>query len=316
MKKMLITGATGFLGHFLVEEFLDDYDITCIVRPGTKNLIRLQHVLDRITIIEHDVRTSYVTLLSSLKDTNVILHTAGNPSSEASLNDPVSVVKDNILSTLYLLELARHLPLERFFYYGAGESFGPIPVGTHSAETSAYNSVSPYAASKSGAEELCVAYSHTWNIPVSITHVTNTFGPMSQCKRLPVIAIKKLLYNETINLHADENGIGGRRWLYAGDVASQTKFILQNQKTNCEKWNSTGPKFINNLEFVQLIADILGKKLTYNIVPITRNGHSSYISMSDSKIREHGWTELKSIEERLEETVSWYAANQEWLYRE
>ena len=317
MKTVLITGSTGFIGHFLVREYLKDHKVICLIRPGTTNMARLEDIKDQLTFIEHDLKQNYDSIIDQIKDVNIILHCGGNPSSQDSLNNPVAVVEDNVIGTVQLLEAARKLQLERFFFYGAGEVFGNIAKGTDSLETDPYNSISPYAASKAGAEELCVAYSHAFGIPVSITHIANTFGQRSQANRLPVIAIRKILNDEPLTIHVGSDGnIGGRRWFHAANVALHTRFIIENQKTLCEKWNSAGERYISNLEFAKMIASILGKKLQYNLEPITRQGHDPYISNTPSKIYAAGWAEPISMLDRLKETVEWYKANPEWLTRE
>lgn len=310
---MLITGATGFIGHFLVREFMDDYHVICSIRPESKNLRRLFDVKDNVEFIEHEF-LDYPRIIHRLKDVSIILHASGNPSSEDSIAQPFKSVLDNILGTAQLLELARNLPLvERFVYYSAGEVFGPIPQGTDSFEDDKYNCISPYAATKASAEELCIAYSNTYNIPVSITHITNTFGEMSQSNRLPVIAMRKILNNEVLTIYIREDGSHiGRRWLHAGDVASHTRFIIDNQRGKCEKWNSAGPRFITNLEFTQMIAKTLNKELQYELQTVSRAGQS-YFSISPSKIYNMGWTEQISIEDKLANTVNWYQNNKEWL---
>ena len=111
MKTILITGGTGFIGQFLVREFLTDHKIICLIRPNTKNLDRLEDVKDQIKFIEHDIRQDYSDLVDQLKDVSVILHAGANPSSQASIYDPVSVVLDNVLGTTLLLELARKLTI-------------------------------------------------------------------------------------------------------------------------------------------------------------------------------------------------------------
>lgn len=317
MSKILITGGAGFIGHFLVQEFSQDHEVICLVRPGTKNLERLEPFKSRITIIEHDIKDSYNLLYNNFKDIEIILHAGANPSAESSIHDPVLVVKDNIFGTLHLLELARKLPLSRFVYYSAGEIFGPVDVGSDSYENDPYNSVSPYSASKAGGEELCVAYSKTYNLPVSIIHITNTFGERSQANRLPVIAIKKLLNNESIDIHIDQTGfIGGRRWYHAGSVASHTKFILQNQLGHCEKWNSCGSEWFSNEELVKKIAKILNTSAQINYVQTTRPGHETYFSLSPEKLYRLGYKDKHTIDESLEKTVIWYKENQAWLTRE
>jgi len=314
MKNMLITGATGFIGHYLVKEFVNDYRITCLIRPGSKNLERLADVYHYVKFVQHDIRTDYNSKLKDLEDIDVILHAGGNPGSTDSIENPVGVVIDNVVGTTHLLELARTVGVDRFVYYGAGEVFGPIAQGTDSKEDDPYNTVSPYAASKIGGEELCVAYAHTYGVPVSITHLTNTFGPRSQPNRFPVIAIRKILNNEPLTLYTGPDGsISGRRWFHAADVASQTRFILENQTVICEKWNSAGPKYITNLEMAEMIAIELGKELNYQLEPISRAGHNPYFSITPDKLYSRGWMPMLSTEARLKDTINWYKENQQWL---
>jgi dTDP-glucose 4,6-dehydratase len=221
---------------------------------------------------------------------------------------------DNVLGTLNLLEHARHTGVERFVYYSSAEVFGPIPIGQDSQPNDAYNSNSPYAAGKAAGEELCMAYANSFNVPASIIHINNTFGPRCQSNRLPVIIIRKLLNNETLDIHVGPGKlVGGRRWFYAGDVASHTRFILNTQTARCEKWNSAGRKFINNLDFAQLIAQAMGKELKYRLVPIDRPGHDLCFSVDPSKLYDLGWTETMSFEQRLLQTVNWYLENPNWV---
>ena len=107
--------------------------------------------------------------------------------------------------------------------------------------------------------------------------------------------------------------VGGRKWIYAGDVALHTRFLLSNQKHLYEKWNSSGNKFLTNLDFAEKIASILGKKLKYKFIPVQRKGHNTYFSMSSDKFYNLGWKEDISIYDRLADTVNWYKENTKWL---
>lgn len=316
MKKILITGGTGFIGHYLVKEFINDYEIICIVRPYSKNFIRLEEFKNRIKIVEHDIKDSFNRIFDIIKDVKIILHAGANPSSEDSILNPITTVMDNVIGTMNLLEISRKLDLERFVFYSSAEVFGPIPIGKDSLEDDPYCSASPYAASKAAGGELAISYSNSFGIPVSIIYVNNTFGPMSQSNRFPVIVIDKLLRNETINIHSGpKNTIGGRRWFFVGNVASHTRFVLDNQKNLCEKWCSAGKKFINNLEFAETIANILGKEFKYNLIPVDRPGHDLCYSIDPKKFYMLGWKEPKSFEDNVLETIEWYKNNLEWLKR-
>ena len=312
MKTALITGANGFIGHYLVEEFVKDHRVICVVRPGSTNMVRLKEFANDIEIIEHDIKNP----CGNLPTADIILHAGANPSAADSLSNPTASIMDNVLGTLNLLEHARHTGIERFVYYSSGEVYGPVPIGQDSQITDPYNSNSPYAASKAAGEELCLAYANSFAVPVSIIHINNTFGPRCQSNRLPVIIIRKLLNNETLDIHVGPSElIGGRRWFYAGDVASHTRFILKTQLTRCEKWNSAGDKFINNLEFAQQIAQIMGCELSYRLVPVDRPGHDLCFSVDPVKLYELGWQTPNSYEERLTQTVQWYQAHPDWLTR-
>jgi dTDP-glucose 4,6-dehydratase len=312
MKTVLITGANGFVGHYLVKEFLSDHRVICMVRPGTANMGRLQDVIDNVEIIEHDIKNT----CTNLPKADIILHAGANPSAADSLSNPTASIMDNVLGTLNLLEHARHTGVERFVYYSSGEVYGPVPIGQDSQATDAYNSNSPYAASKAAGEELCLAYANSFDVSTSIIHINNTFGPRCQSNRLPVIIIRKLLNNETLDIHVGPSDrIGGRRWFYAGDVASHTRFILTAQSARCEKWNSAGYKFINNLEFAQQIAQIMGRELSYRLVPVDRPGHDLCFSVDPGRLYELGWQAPDSYTKRLTQTVDWFQNNPEWLAR-
>jgi dTDP-glucose 4,6-dehydratase len=316
MKTILITGGAGFVGHFLVKKFIKDYKIICLVRSMTR-IDRLKDIQNDITFIEHDIKLDYDHLLDKLKDVDIILHAGANPSSEFSVKNPITTIMDNVVGTAQLLELARKLSVEKFVYYSAAEIFGPVTRDIESIETDRYNTISPYAASKASGIELCMAYYRTFNVPISIIHLENTFGERCQVNRFPVICIRKILNDQPVDIHIDNSyTVGGRRWSYAGNVADHTEFILKNQKTDCELWNSTGYKFISNLEFVTMIAQFLDKKLEVNYIPIDRLGHNLYFTLNPKKLYDHGWVDTVTTEKYLQKTVEWYKHNQNWLQEE
>lgn len=302
------------MGHHLVEEFLKDHKVVCLLRPNTKNLARLESVLNRIKIIYHDIQEPAGHLLKELEGTDVVLHAAGNPSSEESTKNPVSAIKDNILGTTHILDLAKDLNLKRFVFYSGGEVYGPVPEGVESLETDHPNILTMYAGTKAAGENLCVAYHHTYNIPMSIVHVSNTFGPRSQSNRFPVIAMKKIINGESLIIHKGSDGsVSGRRWLPAQDVANHTKLILQNQKTGCEKWNSAGLQYFSNIDFAMMIADAMNVPFKFKLIESNRTGHAPRFSCSPSKLLEHGWKEPINIQQRIKDTVDWYMNNKHWL---
>lgn len=314
MDKILITGGSGFLGHYLVEEFIKDHDVICLLRPDSKNLIRLSPYMDRIKVIYHDITQPASHLIKHLKDVSLVLHAAGNPSSEESTKNPSAAIRENILGTTYILDLCKEMNLERFFFYSAGEVYGPVQNNYDSTESDKHNILTMYAGTKSAADSLCLAYHHTFGIPISIMHVSNTFGERCQSNRFPVIAIRKLLNGDAVQIHKDAAGsIGGRRWIHAQDVALQTRFILNVQKTKCENWNSAGLEYYSNVEFSEMIANAMNVDFKYEFIQNDRIGHAPRFSCSPSKLIRHGWEEPINIQQRIQTTVDWYLKNKNWL---
>lgn len=313
-KRFLITGATGFIGSHLVEYFSQhNNQVVCGVRKDTKNLSRLKHI-ENLEFVEYSLRKPCRHLRSQLLNIDYILHVAANPSSEASLQDPIGAIFDNVVGTGYILELARELNLKRFVYYSTAEVFGPVTLGNDSKENDPYKSNNPYGATKAGGEELAVAYSSSFGIPTSVVHLNNSFGERCQSTRFPVTTIKKILNNEKLVIHTGADGhIGGRRWYYVKDVAEHTDFILQNQKSHCEKWNSAGAEFIDNLSFAKMIAQSLKKELHYELVPVDRPGHDAYNLVNPDKLYRGGYKNTSTTQEKIDNMVKWYLNNTQWL---
>lgn len=304
---MLITGAAGFIGHFLVKEFCDDYNVIALVRPNG-NIERLEEFKDKVKIVYKNIVTIDLDIDFIEDDIDVILHAAGNPSSASSFGDRISVVYDNVLGTVNLLEYAKRKDVPRFVYYGAAESYGRLrntaePIGVP------YDCYSPYAASKAAGEEFCSAYSKSYGIKISIVHIANTFGERCQHSRFPIVAMKNIMNNQPVQLVATDGHIGGRRWLHAHDVALHTRFILDTQTEDFEKWNSAGREYMSNLVFAVQLAKVMNKDLEYNIVSVHPNSHTAQLifnSIEPDKLYFYGYEEKFTFEQRLSQMWEWY----------
>lgn len=322
MKKMLITGAAGFIGHHLVQEFINDYKIICLVRPSTKSLERLYPWYDKITIIDHDIRNkiNIEKFSALLSDVDVILHAGGNPSSASSLNEPASIVYHNVVGTVNLLEYARAINVSNFVYYGAAESYGPrkVGIGNPAFESDEYKCMTPYGASKASGAEFCAAYSRSFGLPVSVVNIANTFGERSQTNRLPVTIIRNILNKQKTKFATHNLMAGGRNWFHAADVALHTRFIIENQKTTFEKWNSAGSVYRANFILAKDIAKIMGEELLYEFEETTLAGDQAnmlFNSISPKKLYDAGYKDKYTYTERLQQTIEWYKMNPLWLER-
>jgi len=189
MKNVLITGGAGFIAHHIIAYMIKntDWNIVTIDRLDLSgNLNRLDDILSefsvndkkRLKIVFHDLKAEINSQISAeVGKPDIILHLAAASHVDRSIKYPLEFVNDNVLGTVNLLNFAKNLKgLEKFVYFSTDEIFGNAPKGVSYSEYDRYNSTNPYSASKAAAEEFCVAYENTYNMPIYITHTMNVFG--------------------------------------------------------------------------------------------------------------------------------------------
>ena len=329
-KRVLISGGAGFIGHHVIEEFLreTDYDIVSIDRLDTSgDLNRVFEVLEknpawkkRVEILWHDLKAPINEVMRhKIGPINYVLHLAAGSHVDRSIEYPMEFVMDNVVGTVNMLDYARvHLAdtLEKFLYFSTDEVFGPAPEGVFYEEDDRYRSGNPYAASKAGAEELCIAYENTYKMPIIVTHTMNVFGLRQHPEKFIPMIIKRVRDQEMIHVHAngDCTKAGSRHYIHATDVASAVLFLLDNGVSG-EKYNVAGPDETDNEELVKMIAEVVGKRAVYELIDFhsSRPGHDLRYALSSEKMRKLGWTPQKNLRERIQEVVQWTLTNNRWI---
>jgi dTDP-glucose 4,6-dehydratase len=342
-KRLLITGGAGFIGHHVIEHFLEktDWEIISLDRLDySGNLNRLDNVVSkypaetrkRVKIVWHDLKAEIQDLTQNLiGDVNIILHLAAASHVDRSITHPMEFLMDNTVGTVNVLNFARKLNnLERLIYFSTDEIFGIAPNGVSYGERDRYNSTNPYSASKAAAEEFCVAYENTYKMPIYITHTMNVFGERQHPEKFIPMSIRKIRNGETIGIHSDPSKTipGSRFYIHAKDVAEAMYFLLhlnEEQKklvytpdyggAKCPKFNVVGKEEIDNLQLVQYIADAQNKDLKYEMIDFhtSRPGHDLRYALSGDFMRQLGWEPRYTLQDRIKEVVSWSLENPEWI---
>lgn len=338
-KRVLITGGAGFIAHHIIYRILTttDWEIVSLDRLDySGNLNRLADMMQdvdpaqrrRLRIVYHDLKAELNSMIAGMiGPVNYILHLAAGSHVDRSIEYPMEFVLDNVVGTVNLLQYARtQNNLERFIYFSTDEVFGPAPKGVNYKERDRYNSTNPYSATKAAAEEMCVAFENTYNIPVVVTHTMNVFGQRQHPEKFIPLCIQKVRDNETVYIHSnpERTEAGSRHYIHAADVADGMMFIL-GLNTNelerdyggakCPKFNLVGPEEIDNLTLARIIADSVGRPLNYELVDFhsSRPGHDLRYAMSGDYLKSLGWEPKLKLTERIKEVVTWTLANDRWL---
>lgn len=336
-KRVLLTGIGGSIGiHFLAHIMRNtDWDVVGI------DSFRHKGWSDRLTnhfrahpedahrtiIITHDLNAPFSPLTKEkIGPIDYIISMASLSDVEASIEDPVPFIQNNVNLSVYLLEYAREVKPEAFIQFSTDEVYGPTKdKESKYEEWSALVPSNPYAASKAMQEMAAIAYWRTYNVPVIITNTMNNFGEMQQPSKYPVIIQKAVAKGDEITIHGDANGnIGSRSYIHSRNVADAVVFILENLPPHMheaekadrpDRYNIAGDRQLDNLELAQTISHLMDKPLKYKLGNFhsTRPGHDPHYGLTNTKLKNLGWKQPLDFETSLKNTIDWQTTNSEWI---
>jgi len=327
MTKVIITGGCGFIGHHFVEHVFRTTDWEIIILDklsyASNGFERLRDTgtinSDRVKIFTNDLINPLPEgIIKEIgNDIDYIVHMAAETHVDNSIVDPRLFIRNNIDSTVNMLEYARTLTnLKMFFYFSTDEVFGPALNDTMYKEWDRHKPTNPYSASKSAAEQICVSWENTYKLPLMIVNVMNAFGERQHVEKFIPLCIKKMLNNEKILIHSypDKVTSGTRFYIHGRNIAAAVLFLINNGQIG-EKYNISGEREVSNLEMAQMIAKFMGKELDYEMVDFhsSRPGHDLRYGLDGSKLFDMGFELPIDFEHSLQKTVEWTLANQKWL---
>lgn len=336
-KTCLLTGIGGSIGIHTLSQIMKntDWDVVGIDSFRHKGWTdRLSEHFkghpedqERVRIYTHDLVAPFSELLKKrIGRVDYIINMASLSDVEASIQDPVPFVLNNVSLVLHMLEFAREAKPEAFIQISTDEVYGPT-MGKNDGykEWDAKIPSNPYAASKSAQEEIAISYWRAFGVPLIITNTMNNFAEMQQSSKYPVMIQKALANDEEITIHGNENGeIGSRSYIHSQNFANALIFILQNtvpylhqpgKIDKPDRYHIAGDKQVDNLELAQLIASLMDKELKYKLVNFhsTRPGHDPHYGLNDDKLRALGWKSPVSFEESLKSTIIWQQEHEDWI---
>jgi len=196
-KKVVVTGADGFIGSHLTEALLD---MGCTVKAfvyynsfntwGWLDTLPKEK-LDRLEIFAGDIRDSN-GVRTALKDAQVVFHLAALIAIPFSYHSPESYIDTNVKGTLNVLQAARDFGIEKVLVTSTSEVYGTaqfVPI----TELHPRQPQSPYSASKIGADCIAESFYRSFDLPVTIVRPFNTFGPRQSARAVIPTIITQLL---------------------------------------------------------------------------------------------------------------------------
>lgn len=205
VKKILVTGADGFIGSHLTEELVNNgYEVKAFVYYNSFNtwgwLDTLpSSIMEKIEVFQGDIRDPH-GVKEAMKGCDAVFHLAALIAIPFSYHSPDAYVDTNIKGTLNILQAARELKIERVLVTSTSEVYGTaqyVPID----ETHPFQGQSPYSATKIGADRLAESFYRSFNLPVTIVRPFNTYGPRQSARAvIPTIITQLLSGKEEIKL--------------------------------------------------------------------------------------------------------------------
>lgn len=330
-RRILVTGAAGFIGCNLVRRLLSEghsvLSVDSLTYAGRKDSLPEWGAGSRHEFLEADIGdTAKMQEALGRFAPQWIFNLAAETHVDRSIDDPTVFFQTNVLATVNLLGATlfywNALPENekndfRFIHISTDEVFGQLAEDGKFSENSHYQPRSPYSASKAAADHAVRAWQATYGLPTIITHCANNYGPFQNPEKLIPLVITRLLRGETIPVYG--KGLQIRDWIYVADHCAALLRVAQRAAIG-ESYVIGAEQECRNIDLVEKICDLVeelsppGAKISDAKSQIRfvvdRPGHDFRYALDSSKIqRDLGWKPRSNFDEGLRETVIWYLEN-------
>ncbi len=310
-RRVLVTGAEGFIGSHLVDELLGaGANVRAFVHYNPFG--RLGWLNDRaseIEIMTGDVRDG-ARVAYAMERVDVVFHLAALIGIPYSYEAPESYIQTNVLGTYNVLMAARNAQVQRLVHTSTSEVYGTarkVPID----ESHPLQPQSPYSASKIGADMMALSFHHSFGLPIAVVRPFNTYGPR-QSTRAVIPTILSQLYGG-----ADEIRLGSttptRDFNYVEDTARGFLAVAGCERALGEVVNIGSGREIGIGDLVTLLVSVSGRSARVVVDEARLRPRGSEVERllcDNTRARDWaGWAPRVSLEEGLQRTANWVERN-------
>ncbi len=320
MKKILVTGADGFIGSHLTEELVKQvYEVRAFVFYNSFNSWGWidsfpEEIKNKIEIFAGDIRDPNGVRVA-MESCDTVFHLAALIGIPFSYHSPDSYVDTNIKGTLNILQAAKLLNTKRVLVTSTSEVYGTaqyVPID----EKHPFQGQSPYSATKIGADRIAESFFRSFGLPVTIVRPFNTYGPRQSARAVIPTIISQLLSGLEKIILGDLTPI--RDFVYVKDTVNGFIEIAKSQKTIGEEINIATQSEISIGDLAQTIINIISPRAKIICDKQRIRPEKSEVKRlcgSNEKLKKlTNWQQLYSLKDGLKETIDWFS-NKENLKR-
>ena len=302
-KKVLVTGAAGFIGSNLciellklnysvvgIDNFLADSYPSLLKR---NNLSRIKLIQSKNNFLFREFDLRYDDLNDLEKDFNYVINEAAMPGLPQSWSNFEVYASSNLIALQKLIEWAKDLPIQNFVQASTSSVYGKNAITN---EVGALNPNSPYGVTKLAAENLLRAYSENFGLPIQILRYFSVYGPGQRPEMAYARIIESLLSGSEFSKFGDGNQ--SRSNTFVGDIVNATILAMASDKTNLVL-NVCGDESVTLNEVISILETQSGKKVRIKEFP-ERPGDQRHTAGINVLAKTHlGWQPRINLQEGL-----------------
>jgi NAD dependent epimerase/dehydratase len=311
-KKVLVTGADGFIGSHLVQRLIEE---GCRVKAfvyynsfnswGWLDTIPPEQ-LQNIEVFCGDIRDPN-GVRDAVRDVDVVCHLAALIAIPFSYHSPDSYIDTNVKGTINVLQAGRDFDVKRIIVTSTSEVYGTARY-TPIDENHPLQGQSPYSATKIAADKMTESFFRSFDLPVTIARPFNTYGPRQSARAiLPTIITQLLAGEKKIKL----GSLDPKRDLnYVSDTCDGFVEIVKSDKTLGEEINICSGKEVSMGELAGMLVNQINPDAevvsdSQRIRPV--KSEVERLIGNNEKIRKlTNWRPRYSLDSGLEETIAWF----------
>ena len=310
MKKILVTGAAGFIGSFLAERCVKEgYQVVAFDRYNPNNdfgWLNDSKYRNDMEIILGDIR-DFDSVLKALDSCDTVFHLAALIGIPYSYISPLAYIRTNIEGTYNILEASKIKNVNQILITSTSETYGNanyIPID----EKHPLLAQSPYASTKIAADQLALSYYLSFNLPVKIIKPFNTFGPRQSLRAIIPTIISQFL--DGSNIIKLGNLKPSRDLTFVEDTVEAFLAIFKNEKLFGEVINVGNNNEISVEQIFYKISSILKIEAKIKQEEIRKRPNQSEVNQlvcNNKKLYSYtGWKPKIDFDEGLLKTINWF----------
>jgi len=330
MKKILVTGAAGFIGFHLSQRLLtmghqvvglDNLNSYYDVRLKEARLAQLTPLPDFRFIHQGLEERDKLHQLFAAEKFDIVVNLAAQPGVRYSLTNPYAYIDSNIVGFLNLLEGCRHSGVQHLVYASSSSVYGANTAMPFSVHQNVDHPVSLYAATKKANELMAHTYSSLYGLPTTGLRFFTVYGPWGRPDMAYFLFTQAILEGRPIDVF--NYGRMQRDFTFIDDIVEGIVRVTDRIPESNPDWSGAHPdpgtsyapykiyNIGNNnpvelLTFIEVLENCLGKKTEKNLLPLQAGDVPATYADVDDLMRDVGFQPATSIEEGLRRFATWY----------